>query len=147
MNRGQRFGRLLLIVSEVVVRPGRTPAQLAAVAGVSERTLSRDLRELRRLGVDVTFSEGYRLQERLGLGGAGLPDGSGRGGSLASVYEQQLRLVRVALPGPLAASVQAEVEACAPRLLADLVGAAIVRASPRPRTGRSPAQSPQPGSK
>ena len=67
MNRAQRFTRLLSILSEVVRHPGQHPAELADTCGVSERTLRRDLHELRRLGFELGYLDGYQLQGRLNL--------------------------------------------------------------------------------
>ena len=67
MNRAQRFTRLLSILSEVVQHPGQHPSELAAACGVSERTLRRDLHELRRLGFELGYLDGYQLQGRLNL--------------------------------------------------------------------------------
>ena len=97
------------------------PSELAVRAGVSERTLRRDLLDLRRFGYEVTWSHGYELQERLDL------DGGGPARSLAALYEQQLRLLRAELPGALAEQVEADVEALAPAALATLFQAAIER--------------------
>ena len=139
MNRGRRFGRLLGIVSEVVLQPGQTPVELARALGVSERTLFRDLMELRGLGVDISFSEGYQLQERFELEGraSGEPV---RAAALPVVYEQQLRLLRSRFSPAVAARVQAEVEAAGPAALAELFGRAIekVTAGPDPSRGGRP---------
>ncbi|MGH7904771.1 MAG: HTH domain-containing protein, partial [Candidatus Dormibacteraceae bacterium] len=124
MDRARRFGRLLGIVTQVVLQPGQTPAQLARALGVSERTLFRDLMELRRLGIDVSFNEGYQLQERLELSERQGADAR-TGASLPMVYEQQLRLLRGRFPADLAERAQAEVEASGPALLAGLLSAAV----------------------
>jgi predicted DNA-binding transcriptional regulator YafY len=87
---------------------------------ISERTLYRDLRELRGLGFEISYSDGYQLQERLPLEGAGL-------GSLASLYERQLALVQAQLPPALAGRVLADVEAMAPAALSSLFAGAIQR--------------------
>src|SRR3979411_2707422 len=100
MNRAQRFTRLLSILSEVVRHPGQHPSQrpaacavprllsipaevgrhpgqhpseLASACGVSERTLRRDLHELRKLGFELGYLAGYQLQGRLNLDGAFTP--------------------------------------------------------------------------
>ena len=124
MSEGRRFQRLLTILNEVARRPGLHPADLAAELDVSERTLRRDLAELRGLGFDLAYEEGYQLQEKLNLEGAG----STPGGALPVLYEQQLRLLRALHPAA-AARVQAEVEAQAPQLLAVLIQQAIDRAT------------------
>lgn len=98
-----------------------TPSELAQRTGVSERTLRRDLRALRSLGYDVTWTSGYELQERFNL------DGSVAARTLAGVYEQQVRVVRQELPEPLAARVTADVDALAPAALASLFASAIER--------------------
>src|SRR5207249_3826029 len=45
--------------------------ELADRAGVSERTLRRDLAQLRELGYEVAYTSGYEVQERLNLEGRG----------------------------------------------------------------------------
>ena len=132
MNRAQRFNRLLSIVSEVVRRPGRVPAELAGACGISERTLRRDLHELRELGFEVTYLDGYQLQGNLNLeGGVTLSTWA-----LPVVYEQQLRLLRSSFPAATADAVQATVEEQAPGALAALFAAAIERHQQNP--GGSP---------
>ncbi len=124
MSEGRRFQRLLTILNEVTTRPGLHPAELAAELGVSERTLRRDLAELRGAGFDLEWEEGYQLQERLALeGAAGSP-----AGTLPVLYDQQLRLMRGLFPG-LAGRIQSEVEAQAPQLLSVLFQQAIERAT------------------
>ncbi len=114
MTAARRFGRLLRILSAVVLRPGMTPAELATEIGVSERTLRRDLHDLRRLGHAVLFTEGYELQGTLNLEGAA----ASPGGTLPLVYEEQLRLLRTEFSPDVADRVQAEVERTAPAALA-----------------------------
>jgi len=76
---------------------------------------------LRRQGYPVTFSDGYQLQESLGL------DGPNPALSLGAVYEHQLDLLKDQLPATLADQVQAELEAEAPAALAAIVAAVIER--------------------
>src|SRR5438045_1137906 len=121
MNRSQRFTRLLSILSEVVRHPGQHPADLAGACGVSERTLRRDLHELRRLGFELGYLDGYQLQGRLNLDGSVTP----RTWALPIVYEQQLRLLRSSFPDKVAEAVQARVEETAPAELARLFSEAI----------------------
>ena len=83
------------ILAAVIREPGLRPGQLAARAGVSESTLFRDLGMLRRQGYPVTFSDGYQLQESLGL------DGPNPALSLGAVYEHQLDLLKDQLPATL----------------------------------------------
>lgn len=123
MSEGRRFQRLLTILNEVTTRPGLHPAELADELGVSERTLRRDLAELRSAGFDLEWEEGYQLQERLALEGAA----GAAGGTLPALYEQQLRLVRGLYPH-LAERIQTEVEIQAPQHLALLFQQAIERA-------------------
>jgi biotin operon repressor len=123
VSSARRLARLLSIVSTVVQDPGESPRELAASAGISERTLYRDLNELRRLGFEVTYSDGYQLQERLALESGGGPSL----GPLPAVYEQQRRLLRSQIPARLAELVQADVEAGAPAALASLFATAIRR--------------------
>jgi predicted DNA-binding transcriptional regulator YafY len=120
LDRARRFARLLSILATVIREPGLAPNQLAARAGVSERTLRRDLARLRGLGYAVTWSHGYEVQERFGF------EGGGGARSLAAVYEQQAALLRSELPA-LAAQVEAEVEAEAPAAVASLFANLITR--------------------
>ncbi|MDQ6691319.1 MAG: HTH domain-containing protein [Candidatus Dormibacteraeota bacterium] len=121
MNRAQRFSRLLSILSEVVRHPGRHPADLAAACGVSERTLRRDLHELREMGFELGFIEGFQLQERFDLDGTTAAQSQ----ALPLVYEQQLKLLRSSFPAAVAQAIQASVEEAAPAALARLFTAAI----------------------
>lgn len=121
MNRARRLARLLRILAIVIAEPGLNPLELAERAGVSERTLRRDLIQLRSLGYDVAYTGGYEVQEKLNL--------EGRAGhrSLRRVYEQHLELVARQLPKRLAARVTEEVDAQAPAALASLFASAIER--------------------
>lgn len=125
MNRAQRFNRLLGIISEVVRHPGQVPAELAAACGISERTLRRDLSELRELGFELTYIDGYQLQGNLNLDGSVAL----RTWALPIVYEQQLRLLRSSFPVGMADAVQASVEERAPAALAALFATAIAKHS------------------
>lgn len=109
------------VLAAVIREPGLKPNQLAARGGVSESTLFRDLRALRRDGYAITFSDGYQLQESLGL------DGPNPATSLAAVYLRQLGLLRAQLPHALADQVEAELEAEAPAALAAIVATVIER--------------------
>ena len=120
-SRARRFARLLGILSIVIRDPGLTPAELAGQARISERTLFRDLTQLRRLGYPVTYSDGYQLQESLGLDGDEAPQ------TLATVYQQQLTLLRGEVPAALAARVEADMEALAPAALASLLATVLRR--------------------
>ena len=100
MSEGRRFQRLLTILNEVTTRPGLHPGELADELGVSERTLRRDLAELRAAGSAA--------------------------GTLPVLYEQQLRLVRGLYPDAVD-RIRAEVEAQAPQLLSVLFQQAIER--------------------
>jgi predicted DNA-binding transcriptional regulator YafY len=124
------------ILAAVIREPGLKPAQLAGRAAVSESTLFRDIRLLRRQGYAVIFSDGYQLQESLGL------DGPNPAKGLAAVYEHQLDLMRSQLPAALADQVTAELEAEAPAALAAIVAAVIerqieLRRGTRPRSRRA----------
>ena len=121
MNRAGRLARLLRILSVVIAEPGLNPLELAERAGVSERTLRRDLVQLRGLGYEVAYTGGYEVQEKLNL--------EGRAGhrSLGRVYEQHLDLLRKQLPKRLAAQVTEEVDSLAPAALASLFATAIER--------------------
>jgi predicted DNA-binding transcriptional regulator YafY len=123
VNRAARLARLLRILSVVIAEPGLNPVELAERAGVSERTLRRDLVQLRGLGYEVAYTGGYEVQENLNL--------EGRTGhrSLGKVYEQHLELVRKHLPKRVAAQVTEEVDSAAPAALATLFATAIERHS------------------
>lgn len=69
MNRAARLARLLRVLAAIIAEPGLNPLELAERAGVSERTLRRDLAELRDLGYDVAYTSGYEVQEKLNLEG------------------------------------------------------------------------------
>lgn len=69
MNRAQRLARLLRVLAAVVAEPGLNPIELADRVGVSERTLRRDLAELREMGYEVAYTSGYEVQEKLNLDG------------------------------------------------------------------------------
>ena len=107
----------------VIAEPGLNPLELAERAGVSERTLRRDLVQLRELGYEVAFTGGYEVQEKLNL--------EGRAGrrSLGRVYEQHLELLRKQVPKRLADQVTEEVDSLAPAALASLFATAIERQS------------------
>ena len=79
MNRAERLARLLRVLAAIIAEPGLTPIELADRAGVSERTLRRDLAQLRDLGYDVAFTSGYEVQEKLNLEGRGRRRARGRG--------------------------------------------------------------------
>jgi Xaa-Pro aminopeptidase len=69
VNRADRLARLLRVLAAIIAEPGLNPLELADRAGVSERTLRRDLAELRDLGYDVAYTSGYEVQEKLDLEG------------------------------------------------------------------------------
>jgi predicted DNA-binding transcriptional regulator YafY len=134
--RAARLARRLRILAAVIREPGLRPNQLAARAGVSESTLFRDLRALRRQGYPISHSDGYQLQESLGL------DGPNPATGLAAVYEHQLGLLWQQLPGVLAEQVQAELEAEAPAALAAIVATVIERQLELRRVRRSAVAGP-----
>ena len=123
MNRARRLARLLRILSAVIAEPGLNPLELAERAGISERTLRRDLVQLRGLGYEVAYTGGYEVQEKLNLEGR-----TGRR-SLGRVYEQHLELLRQQLPKRIAAQITDEVDSLAPAALATLFATAIERHS------------------
>jgi predicted DNA-binding transcriptional regulator YafY len=112
---------MLRILAAVIAEPGLNPLELAERAGVSERTLRRDLIQLRELGYEISYTGGYEVQEKLNLEGRSAPRSLGR------VYEQQLGLLRSQLPKRLAAQVTEEVDSLAPAALAALFATAIER--------------------
>lgn len=71
MNRAERLARLLRVLAAIIAEPGLNPLELADRAGVSERTLRRDLAQLRDLGYEVAYTSGYEVQEKLNLEGRG----------------------------------------------------------------------------
>src|SRR5438477_1086047 len=79
MNRAERLARLLRVLAAIIAEPGLNPIELAGRAGVSERTLRRDLAELRDLGYEVAYTSGYEVQEKLNLDGRAKRRPRGRG--------------------------------------------------------------------
>ena len=79
MNRAERLARLLRVLAAIVAEPGLNPIELADRAGVSERTLRRDLAHLRELGYEVAYTSGYEVQEKLNLEGRARRRPRGRG--------------------------------------------------------------------
>jgi len=71
VNRAERLARLLRVLAAIIAEPGLNPLELADRAGVSERTLRRDLAQLRDLGYEVAYTSGYEVQEKLNLEGRG----------------------------------------------------------------------------
>src|SRR5216683_1294881 len=71
MNRAERLARLLRVLAAIIAEPGLNPLELADKAGVSDRTLRRDLAQLRDLGYEVAYTSGYEVQETLNLEGRG----------------------------------------------------------------------------
>jgi Xaa-Pro aminopeptidase len=88
VNRARRLARLLNILAAIVAEPGLNPLELAERAGVSERTLRRDLTQLRELGYEVAYTSGYEVQEKLNL------DGRPRARPPKRAYDQQLELLQ-----------------------------------------------------
>ncbi|TMF21132.1 MAG: M24 family metallopeptidase [Chloroflexi bacterium] len=89
MNRAERLARLLRVLAAIISEPGLNPLELADRAGVSERTLRRDLAQLRDLGYEVAYTSGYEVQERLNLEGRakGRPRGRGDDALLQAVAQ------------------------------------------------------------
>src|SRR5256885_1404272 len=79
VNRAERLARLLRVLAAIIAEPGLNPIELADRAGVSERTLRRDLAELRELGYEVAYTSGYEVQEKLNLEGRAKHRPRGRG--------------------------------------------------------------------
>src|SRR2546426_9947175 len=79
VNRAERLARLLRVLAAIISEPGLNPLELADRAGVSERTLRRDLAHLRDLGYEVAYTSGYEVQEKLNLEGRGKGRPRGRG--------------------------------------------------------------------
>lgn len=87
MNRTERLSRLLRVLAAIVAEPGLNPLQLAERVGTSERTLRRDLAELREMGYDVAYTSGYEVQEKLDL------EGPRKGRGRTPMAEKQLELL------------------------------------------------------
>jgi predicted DNA-binding transcriptional regulator YafY len=121
VRRARTLARQLRILAAVIREPGLQPGPLSSRAGVSERTLRRDLVALRRLGYAVSYNDGYQLQEALRLDGPEGPRG------LGGVYEQQIRALRAQVPAELSERVEEELEAEAPASLASLIAAVLER--------------------
>jgi Xaa-Pro aminopeptidase len=79
VNRAERLARLLRVLAAIIAEPGLNPLELADRARVSERTLRRDLAQLRDLGYEVAYTSGYEVQERLNLDGRAGRRPRGRG--------------------------------------------------------------------
>ncbi len=79
MNRAERLARLLRVLAAIIAEPGLNPLELADRAGVSDRTLRRDLAQLRDLGYEVAYTSGYEVQEKLNLEGRPRRKPRGRG--------------------------------------------------------------------
>jgi Xaa-Pro aminopeptidase len=79
LNRAERLARLLRVLAAIIAEPGLNPLELADRAGVSERTLRRDLSQLRELGYEVAYTSGYEVQEKLNFEGRGRGKTRGRG--------------------------------------------------------------------
>ena len=88
MNRARRLARLLNVLAAIIAEPGLNPLELAERAGVSERTLRRDLNQLRELGYEVAYTSGYEVQEKLNL------EGRSPARAPKRAYEQQLELLQ-----------------------------------------------------
>jgi len=88
VNRARRLARLLNVLAAIIAEPGLNPLELAERAGVSERTLRRDLNQLRELGYEVAYTSGYEVQERLNL------EGRSPARAPKRAYEQQLELLQ-----------------------------------------------------
>src|SRR2546421_2842094 len=88
VNRARRLARLLNVLAAIIAEPGLNPLELAERAGVSERTLRRDLSQLRELGYEVAYTSGYEVQEKLNL------EGRAPARAPKRAYEQQLELLQ-----------------------------------------------------
>jgi Xaa-Pro aminopeptidase len=88
VNRAQRLARLLRVLAAVIAEPGLNPLELAERAGVSERTLRRDLAQLRGFGYEVAYTSGYEVQEKLNL------DGRSRGKKRSPADDTETELLK-----------------------------------------------------
>ena len=121
MTRAARLARQLRFVAAVTRQPGVRPAELSQIASVSERTLRRDLRSLRRDGYHIRYRDGYQIQEVLPLDSSAAPNG------LGSAHDRQLLMLRSRLPERLAGQIECELEAEAPAALASLIAHLLER--------------------
>lgn len=121
MTKAARLARQLRLVAAVTRQPGVRPAELAQIASVSERTLRRDLRSLRRDGYHIRYRDGYQIQEVLPLDSSAAPNG------LGSAHDRQLLMLRSRLPERLAGQIERELEAEAPAALASLIAHLLER--------------------
>src|SRR3989442_15524408 len=71
VNRAERLARLLRVLAPIIAEPGLNPLELAQRAGVSDRTLRRDLAHPRDPGDEVASTTGHEGQEKLNLEGRG----------------------------------------------------------------------------
>ena len=118
MNRARRLARLLNILAAIIAEPGLNPLELADRAGVSERTLRRDLGQLRELGYEVAYTSGYEVQEKLNL------EGRSASRKPKSAYEHQLELLQAVAHAVGSAGLGGD-------------GASGTKARPRTRAGRA----------
>src|SRR5438309_10314495 len=79
LNRAERLARMLRVLAAIISEPGLNPLELADRAGVSERTLRRDLAQLRDLGYEVAYTSGYEVEERPNPEGRAKGRSRGRG--------------------------------------------------------------------
>src|SRR2546428_2071792 len=79
VNRAERLARLLRVLAAIIAGAGLNPLELAERAGVSDRTLRRDLAHLRDLVYGFAYQGGYEVQEKLNLEGRGRQRTGGRG--------------------------------------------------------------------
>jgi len=125
-GRSLRVARALHILSVVMAEPGLGPAPLSSRFTISERTLFRDLAQLRRLGYFVTHHDGYRLEDRLEL----------EGRESVTTVDQELRqlLSRLGrdLPPDLLGTVEQDVVVLVPSAVAELVALALERRAVSP---------------
>src|SRR2546426_12788541 len=63
VNRAERLARLLRVLAAIIAEPGLNPLELAEKAGVSDRTLRRDLAHLRDLGYEVAYTAATRSRK------------------------------------------------------------------------------------
>jgi Xaa-Pro aminopeptidase len=88
VDRAQRLARLLRVLAAIIAEPGLNPLQLAERAGVSDRTLRRDLAQLREMGYEVAYTSGYEVQEKLNL------DGRSRSKKRTSAEQTEIELLK-----------------------------------------------------
>jgi Xaa-Pro aminopeptidase len=126
VNRALRLARLLRVLAAIIAEPGLNPLELAERGGVSERTLRRDLAQLRELGYEVAYTSGYEVQEKLNL------DGRARGKKRTPAEDTETELLKAVAQAMGSAGLWKPVAASAPARQAQPVARQANGAKPKP---------------